>query len=111
MWWAPSLPRDERFSGRCASGSDVFQMSGRKDSSSENGARGIRVRTSVTYAHGPSLACGLVHSGGADDAEEGGGSLTAIFAAGKEPVLSAERDAAQRAFAAVVVDLQGGRPR
>ena len=48
-----------------------------------------------------------MHSGRADGAEEGGGSLTAIFDARKEPVLAAERDAAQRALAAVVVDLQG----
>ena len=48
----------------------------------------------------------LVQPGGADDAEEGRGGLAAVLAPSEEPVLPADRNAAQRPFAAVVVDLK-----
>ena len=50
----------------------------------------------------PGLRIDVVHLGGDDQAVHDGGALAAAIGAGKQPRLSAQSDAAQRAFGGIV---------
>lgn len=54
----------------------------------------------------PSFGIDLVEPGSLDEAVDRGGAVAAVIGAREQPVLATDRDAAQRSFGGVVVDLE-----